>query len=268
MPVKASARLVLPLLCLMAGTRGVSSAQPPSPSASEHGVIAGVVLDGTGGSPISGANVTLSTEGDQPSDALAVTDSKGRFAFSNVPPGRYILFAGCEGYSFGLYGAATRNHPPATITLGPGEKRNDFVVRLEALGTISGVVTDQDGDPLAGASVMLWTPSFEHGKSTFANRASTNTNDVGEYRFFYLDPGQYIVMSNGRGRMVLRVRPEVSSLPVGSQTGPEPQYGAQFYPGADHISRAALLTVKPGKEIEHVDFKMSSKPSAKLRGAV
>jgi Carboxypeptidase regulatory-like domain len=272
MPLKASARLALWMLCLMAGTRGVSWSQlpglPPSPSAGEHGVIAGVVLDNTGGSPISGANVTLSTEGDQPSDALAVTDGKGRFAFSNVPPGRYILFANCEGYSFGSYGGATRNHAPATVTLGPGEKRNNFVVRLEELGTISGVVTDQDGDPLAGASVMLWTPSFERGKSTFASRASTNTNDLGEYRFYYLDPGQYIVMSNGRGRMVLRVRPEVSSLPVGSQIGQEPQYGAQFYPGADHISRAALLTVSPGREIEHVDFRMSSKASAKLRGAV
>jgi len=57
------------------------------------GVIVGIVLDAGSSSPLGRAVVTLSTVEAQPQDAVAWTDSNGRFSFGYLPPGGYMLRA-------------------------------------------------------------------------------------------------------------------------------------------------------------------------------
>ncbi len=154
----------------------------------EPALVAGVVIDAGNGSPIRKAYVSLSTAEDNPAEALAITDSSGRFAFANVPSGRYQLHVQRDGYQQAWYGAPTPNHAPGVIALHSGETRQDFVLRMTLLGAISGVVLDQDGDPLDGAMVSLWMPWFQRGKPGFVQRGSTVTNDRGEYRITDEDP--------------------------------------------------------------------------------
>src|SRR5712691_9119826 len=175
-------------------------------------LVAGVVIDAGNGLPIRKAYVSLTTAEDSPAEALAITDSSGRFAFANVPSGRYQLHAQRDGYQQAWYGAPTPNHAPGVIALNSGETRQDFVFRMTPLGAISGVVLDQDGDPLDGAMVSVWMPWFERGKPGFAERGSTVTNDRGQYQITDVVPGRYLVMVNGTGRQAIGIHPESDGL--------------------------------------------------------
>ena len=251
-------------LCLLFVCTAAWCQPDKASSPSESAWVGGTVLDRGTGSPLSKALVTLSTEQAEPLDALAITDSAGRFAFANVPPGRYQLHADCKGYLRASYGAETANHPPGIITLHAGEKR-DFVLRLEALGSVSGVVVDEEGDPLPGVTISLWMQFFWRGKPRFFERNTVNSDDRGLYRISGVVGGRYIVMANGLGRQAFRMQPEA----IADQKAPEQaRYGVQFYPGTDRMSAAAVIAVEPGREVKGTDFRMVANLTATLRGAV
>ncbi|MBZ5594884.1 MAG: carboxypeptidase-like regulatory domain-containing protein [Acidobacteriia bacterium] len=249
-------------LCLLAACTAALCQKAASPS--EYAWVGGTVFDRGTGSPLSKALVTLSTEEETPLDAQAITDGTGRFGFTDIPPGRYQLHADCKGYLHAWYGAETVNHAPGIITLHGGERR-DFVLRLEALGAVSGTVVDAEGDALPGVAVSLWMQSFWRGKPRFFERSSVNSDDRGVYRISNVVAGRYIALANGLGRQAFRMQPEA----IADQKAPEQaRYGAQFFPGTDRMSLAAVITVDPGKEIKGTDFRMSPYSTATLRGTV
>ena len=251
-------------LCLLLGCTSAWCQPEKSTSPSEYAWAGGIVLDHGTGWPVPRARVTLSTAEAEPFDALAITDGAGRFVFANIPPGRYELHAECNGYLHSWYGAETANHPPGIITLRAGERR-EFVLRLDALGSVSGVVVDAEGDPLPGVSVSLWMQFFWRGKPRFFERNTADSDDRGIYRISNVVSGRYIVMANGLGHQAFRMQPEA----IADQKAPEPlRYGVQFYPGTGRMSLAAVIAVEPGKEIRGTDFHMSPNSTATLRGAV
>ena len=247
------------VLCLLAGVGGASLCQ------SDNGSISGIVLDRSSASPLGKALVTLSTEESRPLDAQAISDGDGRFAFSNVPPGRYRLHADCKGYQRAWFGAKSINYPPGLLTLDLGENRSDLVLRLEPFGSVSGVVVDQDGDPLNGVPVHAWMQAFWRGKRRFFERGLANTNDRGRYCIYDLVAGNYFLMADGRQLQAFRIQLEAAA---GKQPAEPAKFGARFYPGTDRISAALPLRVAAGKEIEGVDFHMSPVLAATLRGRV
>ena len=249
--------------CWFCSAQGARCGARLSPS-----LVAGVVIDAGTGSPVRKAYVSLSTAEDNPAEALAITDSSGRFTFANVPDGRYRLNARCDGYQATWYGAPTPKHAPGVIALRAGETRQEFVLRLPRLGAISGVVLDQDGDPVDNTTVSLWMPWFERGKPGFAQQGTGVTNERGEYRVTNVVPGHYLVMVSGAGRQAMRIHPEsvASAQPVDQRF--QPQFGIQYFPATERLSEAALLTVAPGKEIDGINFHMSARSPTILRGTV
>lgn len=251
-------------LCLLFGSAAAWCQPEKGTSPSEYAWVGGTVVDRGTGSPLAKALVTLSTEEAEPLEALAITDGAGRFAFASIPSGRYQLQADCKGYLHAWYGAETANHPPGIIKLHAGERR-DFVLRLEALGAVSGVVVDAEGDPLPGVTVSLWMQSFWRGKPRFFQRNSVDSDDRGVYRISNVVGGRYILMANGLGHQAFRMQPEA----IADQKAPEPaRYGVLFYPGTDRMSLAAVIAVEPGKEVKGTDFRMSPNSTATLRGTV
>jgi len=234
----------------------------------EPAQVAGIVVDAANGSPIRKAYVSLSTAEDNPAEALAITDGSGQFGFANVPPGRYRLNAQSDGYQEAWYGAPTPDHAPGVMLLSPGEKRQDFALRMISLGAISGAVLDQDGDPLDGAIVSLWMPWFQRGKPGFAQSGATTTNDRGEYRIPDVVPGRYVVMVNGMGRQAIQIQPEsvASAEPVDRQS--QPHYGFQYFSATERLAEASLLTIPASKEIEGIDFHLVAHSPVTLRGEV
>lgn len=234
------------------------TAPPPAPS----GTIAGIVLDADGNERVRRAIVTLSTVEAQPQDAVAWTDANGRFSFGYLPPGRYQLRTTKDGYQPAAYGARNPNQPSAIIRLAAGESRSDLVFHLQIVGSISGVVLDEDGDPIQGVEVMVKKPDFQHGKRRLVSGPATMTDSNGHYRLSGLVGGQYAVVATLRSSSAVKMHPEATA----GEPQPHYSYGAEYYPGTDHAEGATLITVQPGQEISSVDLRLRARAGVSIEG--
>ncbi len=241
------------ICCLM-----VAQAQPA-------GVIAGSVVDANSNKPVRRANVVLSTVEARPQDALAWTDGDGRFSFGYLPAGSYQLRVSKDGYQAAIYGTETPRRPASIIQLANDEVRNDFIFRLKPPTSISGVVLDEDGDPLAGVEVTLMTPGFERHKRKLLRGARTTTDSNGRYRLTAVAPGRYAVLATPLFfRRALKMQPEVTP----GQLQQQYSYGIQYYPGVDLGESAGLVPVQPGHEISRIDFRLALRPSVSLQAKI
>jgi hypothetical protein len=132
--------------------------------------------------------------------------------------------------------------------------------------SISGVVLDEDGDPLAGIQVTLMTPGIERHKRKLRPGARVMTDSNGRYRLTAIAPGRYAVfVAPQLYRRALKVQPEV----VATQVWQQPYaYGIQYYPGVDVAESAALIAVQPGQEISRIDFQLTPRPALSLQAKI
>jgi protocatechuate 3,4-dioxygenase beta subunit len=156
--------------------------------------ITGIILRMGAGDPVSKATVTLSAfNGGRSQSYTATTTAQGQFSFQNLDPGQYRLSATRSGFVRMEYGARTPNKPGLPLTLSPGQRMTDVVLQIMPAGTISGRVFDRDGEPMANVNVEALKYSYQEGQKVMNPVQNTRTNDLGEYRLFWLQPGQYYV---------------------------------------------------------------------------
>jgi beta-lactamase regulating signal transducer with metallopeptidase domain len=182
------------------------SLNPGSPSASIEGV---VVKLGTG-EPVSGVTVALNqaqfvpgglvnqalTGGPNPYQAdIVTTASDGRFRLQDVPPGSYRLVATLEGSAYlpAEYGQRHPGKPGGNLTLAAGQVVTDVRLSLAPTGSIAGRIVDGDGEPVGRARVVALAVINADGNRTISLEQAVYTNDLGEYRLFWLPPGEYYV---------------------------------------------------------------------------
>jgi hypothetical protein len=161
--------------------------QALQPPVEGTGAISGVVADGTTGRPLAGAVVTLSGSGrGAPGTKRQSTDDKGRFIFTKLPA--------FDGYSIAVsrigYFVARLDR---RITLADGQWFADAKIALSKLGAISGVVTDETGEPVVGAFVRVLARVLVSGLPQLAAGPVARTDDRGVYRIPALSPGKYLV---------------------------------------------------------------------------
>ncbi len=118
------------------------------------------------------------------------TQENGAFTIENVAPGRYTLTAQRSGFSSQKYGAtvplirdcpnadaatlnpvATANlqqcaaaAPGTNLSLAAGQELKDLVIQMTPQGSISGRLTNQDGDAVPNWQVQASKVSYEGGK--------------------------------------------------------------------------------------------------------
>ncbi|MEM6786328.1 MAG: carboxypeptidase regulatory-like domain-containing protein [Myxococcota bacterium] len=138
------------------------------------------------------------------------TDSYGEFT---LPP----RAGGCE---------AVATHPlfGASVVRRVARGRdNDFELRPKA--SIAGLVVDEDGAPIAGASVAVarYQASSQGGRAQFI-RARDETDDEGRFLLEQLPPGWFVLSVNARGR------PPATSDEIAVGDG-EPREGVEITAG-------------------------------------
>ena len=119
---------------------------------------------------------------------------------------------------------------------------------------IMGQVTDENGGVLPGVTVSATSPALQVGS------VADVTNDRGEYRFYWLPPGQYylaVVPEDTRRRQVVSVQPPPGTGGHREDTAPpvitrriapdgtvvEETYVAVYYPGDTDSQRAVPIAV-------------------------
>ncbi len=156
--------------------------------------IAGTVVDKVSQRPIVRALVRLTPLNEQ-GQLTSLTAENGRFQFSNIPQGKYRLSAQRRNQRLqflnevGQYSSA--------VVVRPGLDSTHIVFSLHTFGSISGVVADQDGDPLPLAQVHLYRDMVLEGERRIFALQQGQTNSQGQFRFADLAAGKYYVGVQG-----------------------------------------------------------------------
>jgi hypothetical protein len=241
------------LLTLLTGWVAFAQAQDP-----EKARLEGRVFHAVTGEPLRKTRLTLRmnvAQSNQPASTYAVTsDAEGKYVFANVEPGDYKLTAAHDGFAeFTLGDRSARKTEP--VLLNAKDTKTDFNLKLIPYGTISGVVVDEDGDPVRNMplSAMVWRYTST-GRDLRVVGKST-TNDRGEYRIFDLPAGKYFV----------KITPErVGILPRETDR----TFAPVFYPGTLEPGRARPQDLAPGQELQGISFNLRPARFATIRGQV
>lgn len=223
--------------------------------------IAGIVVRDQGGEPVKKANVQVINEDHEGSNYTAITDGEGRFQLESVEAGRYRIFVERTGF---IEIDQHRRHSDGTeITLQPGQRLKDLVLRVLPAAVITGRVLDEDGEPMPNVEVSLLAYSYASCRRRLDTVRSERTNDLGEYRLGGLFAGKYFVAASPA--------PDYSSTMVKEepQTAGKTQtsYVTTYYPGVTDRTQAAPIQLQPGDEVP-INLSLPQIPTFRVRGTV
>jgi len=278
----------------------LQNAPPPAKA-----TITGTVLRAGTGDPIARATVTLIRGAGSPLQAApagqqqaappatipaVTTDEKGRFQIKDIDPGNYRVAAARNGFARQEYGQRSFNRSGTILSIRAGQQVQDIELRLTPAPTISGRVVDMYGEPQPGVTVQALRSTYDAtGKRSLQPVQAARTNDLGEYRLYWLNPGRYYVSTNAAKSAMETM---VSSLSQAASQAPTPQdaqaisqisgiYGPgapanevtdsgftlTYYPGTTDISRAEAVDLQPGAEVR-LDFNLVRSQRFRIRGRV
>jgi hypothetical protein len=174
-----------------------------------------------------------------------ITDRDGRFVIRNVPGGEYRVRAEREGF---FADAAGANMPDVTVS--PNQSAETAVL-LSSGGVMSGRVVDAAGQPVQDATVDALAMTYENGYPVLRAAATKATDDQGEYRLFWLVPGEYFIQV---------------TVPPSPGAGGQPL--RTYYPGAVDTSGATALVVRSDDKLSGLDIQMKTVRLPRLSGVV
>ena len=294
------------LACVLAVT-AVQAVQryPAGPAA---GLIVGQVIDAGSGRPIAGAIVGITGSGggrSSPDTPAVLSTSDGRFFFRDLPAGTFSITATKMGYVDGASGRRRPLGPSQSITLAEAERVGDVLVRMWKCAAITGIVTDEMGEPVVGVRVRGFRREFAGGRpryvaATGAIASGTMTDDRGVYRFGGLVPGDYVVVTSGRPVAVsLSMAQELQgrgagggpvalpgsaastqlgnvvydmgrglATPLPSRDGRLFVYPQTFYPSVPSFPQAMGVSVGVGEERSAIDLQIHPLPTLRVAGTL
>lgn len=253
------------LCCSLLAIELWAQGQPPqnTPPAEVQFQISGVLVDAATGQPVRQARVEIAMANKRDASATITTGDDGQFAFQNVPAGKYTLTAQKRGYltrSFNQHDLFS-----SLIVAGPDLDSSHLVFRLPRESAISGRVTDEAGEPVNNAQVLLFQMENTSGKQRTHLYHRSMADEEGHYRFSHLSTGKYfvaVVATPWYAQRPASHQPVSSTFHSGSSryepdldTYPEEQgrsaldvaYPITFYPGVTQESAAAPIALKEGE---------------------
>lgn len=258
-------------------------AQQAADAAVPKGGMTGRVVAADSGRPVRRARVFLSGIS-LPGGRGTLTDDDGRFEITELPEGRYTLTAGKTGFITVSYGQRRPLQAGMPIQLAADQQLTGLEFRLPRGSVIAGRVYDDTGDPLPGATVRVMRYEYAQGNRQLVPVGSAQTDDLGGYRVWGLNPGDYYVSAvtpnvnvggrgfggpgfgpfGGRGGRGAAPGRGVPDVPEPEQVG----YAPTFYPGVPAINEARAVTVGLSAEVPSIDFGVLLVRTARVAGHV
>ncbi|MBZ5556235.1 MAG: carboxypeptidase-like regulatory domain-containing protein [Acidobacteriia bacterium] len=216
-------------------------APPKDPAAT--GIVRGRVTTADGRA-VPHARVRLFTPADLMRTQVTLADDAGQFELREIAKGAFHVAALRDGY-------ATTEASDRVIELSEGETRERVDLTLVRLGTVSGEIVDELGDPLQGASVQLLRLKYEAGRRRLVTAGEAAlTDDLGRFHVFDISPGQYIV----------------SASPGSILAADLPGYARSYFPGTPNPAAAQFISMAPAQDIAGIAFAMSRTATARVTG--
>ena len=209
------------------------------------------------------------------------TESDGRFFFRNLSQGSYQLRVQRDGFAPAEYGQRWTGGPGVPINLRAGQQSPDIQIPLTATASISGRVTDSNGQPLANAQVQALKSTFLGELRVLVPVQQVRSTETGSFRLYWLPPGRYFVNviaggTTGAGMLLVnsggRNDPagpyntasqprsalgQSGTMAAASAGGPNTtESGPIYFPSTPYIQSAAPIDLQPGAEFRGVDIRM------------
>jgi hypothetical protein len=183
--------LALASLSALAQT-ALSPSKPVLSPASGLYRIAGTVIDAVTDEPVRRATISALAMDDSHAVAATETDHEGHFSLEGLPAGKFQLTASRRGFRTAFYDE--HEEFSTAIVTGKGQETGSLTFRLVPGSVLRGAVTDDGGDPVQGADVMLFLkPHGQNSGGRIQQIESAVTDDTGAYEFANLSAGEYLL---------------------------------------------------------------------------
>jgi hypothetical protein len=161
-----------------------------------------------------------------------------------------------------LYGQKAQNLPSTPIVLTEGQQVKDVLFELMPTSTISGRIYDFDNLPMPGADVFLQKLAYDqNGQKTLQTIQQARTNDLGEYRLFWITPGKYFLRVDYSGTSTPLFRsPNEFAGPM------EDGYSSTYYPGTSDLASATPIDLLPGAQMSAIDLQLMRTKTYTVKG--
>lgn len=240
--------------------------------------ISGTVVNGVTDQPLADALVEIGLAQKQEAARSVQTDDAGRFAFEGLAPAKYWLVGERQGFQRQGYNEHSSFF--TAIVVGPGLQSEDIVFRLRPDASISGIVTDEQNEPIRDAQVHLFVDGSEEGERRTSQRGQARTDSDGHYRFSHLRPGRYFVAVSAHPWYAQNQQPQAVGAQSGGSDGTagdtaqgesstnrsplDVAYPITYYAGAVAADYATPIVLKAGDRAK-ADITLSAVPALHLR---
>lgn len=158
--------------------------------------ISGTIVIGTSNKPVRNALVTITEVTARSLKFSCFTGEDGRFTFKNLPAAKFSLSAEKRNAAPELF-HETEGYSTAIVT-GPGLNSENILFPLRPTGSISGILRDEEGDPVRDAQVMLFRRGVFSGKAHTNLQKEQQSDSSGQFRFGQLATGSYLIAVQAR----------------------------------------------------------------------
>src|SRR5262249_40035208 len=184
------------------------------------------------------------------------------------------------------YGQRSSGGSGAYLTVGAGQAIRDIVIVMTPKGAISGRVYDRYGDAVTNGNVQAFKFAYQDGRRILVPVDSARTNDLGEYRLFWLAPGPYIISAAPPESACADAPCSVLIEPRNGVSGPPPVIGGAvrldgrvvavptpetgethlpvYYPGTTDPSAAVPIDLPAGINYTGVDFMITESRAVRV----
>lgn len=239
----ALALLALPL----AGAQTLPAQKAPSLNGPYR--IAGTVTNSVTGERVHHATVSLVDENSRQTLVQVETDDEGRFSLDHLPPAKFGLMASHRGYLAAFFDEHD-NYSSAIVT-GPGQDTEHLPFLLAPGAMVHGVVTDDAGEPVENAQVLLSLKSRNGGQGEHLVRpTATTTDDTGAFELWDLPPGTYFLAVKAQPWFALHPAQTGSRTSTGAPNPLDVAYPVTYYDGTADQAGAAPIRLAAGERAE------------------